>query len=207
MAGTRAAPDRASRGRGRRGEEEEEGELGLTTDGAMAAWADGVGAGPIGDEVEREEGLVREGVGGERKREAVFLGEGVADGRGPPGMAAAVSTDRAQRAGGNAAGRWVAAGPPSGARGREGGGEAGWADQAGWAAREGKKKRLGRAWAERRGGGREKNKMFFLFSIFLDEWSHSFNQSKQMHGSAWCIKQKKVFLGFYLHEISSRISL
>jgi hypothetical protein len=25
---------------------------------------------------------------------------------------------------------------------------------------------------------------------------HNFNQSKQMHGSAWCNKQKKVFLGF-----------
>jgi hypothetical protein len=28
-----------------------------------------------------------------------------------------------------------------------------------------------------------------------------------MHGSAWCSKQNKVFLGFALHEISSRTSL
>jgi hypothetical protein len=32
----------------------DEGERGLTTEGAMAAWADGVGAGPIGDEAEGE---------------------------------------------------------------------------------------------------------------------------------------------------------
>jgi hypothetical protein len=38
---------------------EEEGEPGLTTEGAMAARADDGGAGPIGDEVEGEEGVVR----------------------------------------------------------------------------------------------------------------------------------------------------
>jgi hypothetical protein len=61
MAATRAAPGRASRGRGRgrRGEGEEEGGAGLTTEGAMAAQADGGGAGPIDDEVEGEEGVVR----------------------------------------------------------------------------------------------------------------------------------------------------
>jgi hypothetical protein len=63
-------------------------------------------------------------------------------------------------------------------------------------------------WAERGGGEeREEKKRFFLFLYFLDEWFHNFSQSKQMHGSAWCSKQKKVFLVFYLHEISSRISL
>jgi hypothetical protein len=69
----RAAPGRASRGRGRKGEGEEEGELGLTMDGAMVAWADGVGAGPLGDEVEGEVGVVREGVGGERERGRRFF--------------------------------------------------------------------------------------------------------------------------------------
>jgi hypothetical protein len=64
--------------------------------------------------------------------------------------------------------------------------------------------RLGRArgvsWAAAqarlKGEEREEKKRFFLFLYFLDEWFHNFNQSKQMHGSAWCIKQKKVFLGF-----------
>jgi hypothetical protein len=47
----------------------------------------------------------------------------------------------------------------------------------------------------RRGKG-EKGKVF-PFSLNLDEWFfHNFNQSKQMHGLTWCIKQKKVFLGF-----------
>jgi hypothetical protein len=56
------------------------------------------------------------------------------------------------------------------------------------------------------GGERGKEKIF-LFLYFLDEWFHNFNQSKRMHGSAWCNKQNRVFLGFYLHEISSQISL
>jgi hypothetical protein len=44
-------------------------------------------------------------------------------------------------------------------------------------------------------GEREKKKVFlFLKSIFsLDECIHIFKQSKRMHGSAWCIKQNKVF--------------
>jgi hypothetical protein len=55
----------------------------------------------------------------------------------------------------------------------------------------------GAGWAERGGGGKGEKGKFFPFSLNLDEWFfHNFNQSKQMHGSAWCIKQKKVFLGF-----------
>jgi hypothetical protein len=55
-----------------------------------------------------------------------------------------------------------------------------------------------RAWPGRKGRrGKEKKEKVFSFKIyFLDEWFHSFTQSKQMHGSAWCSKQKKVFLGF-----------
>jgi hypothetical protein len=80
---------------------------------------------------------------------------------------------------------------------REGSG-GGWAAQADWATREGRgragPRQEGAGWAER--GKREKER-FFPFSLNLDEWFHNFNQSKQMHGSAWCSKQKKVFLGFY----------
>jgi hypothetical protein len=55
-----------------------------------------------------------------------------------------------------------------------------------------------RGWAACKGrrGKRKKGKVFPFKIYFLDEWFHSFTQSKQMHGSAWCNKQKKVFLGF-----------
>jgi hypothetical protein len=65
---------------------------------------------------------------------------------------------------------------------------------------------LGRrpGWAERGGGEeRERKKRFFLFyfSCFSSNSSlecmiHKPSQSNKMHDSAWCIKQKKVFLGF-----------
>jgi hypothetical protein len=45
-------------------------------------------------------------------------------------------------------------------------------------------------------GGRRERKgfsFFFLKSIFLDECIYIFKQSKRMHGSAWCIKQNKIF--------------
>jgi hypothetical protein len=54
----------------------------------------------------------------------------------------------------------------------------------------------GGGWSEMGGEGeREKKKVFFfLKSVFsLDECFHHFIQSKQMHGSAWCSKQNKVF--------------
>jgi hypothetical protein len=51
------------------------------------------------------------------------------------------------------------------------------------------------SWAEREEGEKGGKEKVFLFlkSIFLDECFHNFNQSKQMHGSAWCSKQNKVF--------------
>jgi hypothetical protein len=54
-------------------------------------------------------------------------------------------------------------------------------------------------------GGGERKKSFFPFFLiyFLNEWFHKFTQSKQMQGPTWCNKQKEVFLGFYLHKISS----
>jgi hypothetical protein len=64
--------------------------------------------------------------------------------------------------------------------------------EAGWAALEGRG-RLGR---KGRRGGREKKKVF-PFSLNLDEqFFNNFNQPKQMHDSAWCRSQNKVFLGF-----------
>jgi hypothetical protein len=44
-------------------------------------------------------------------------------------------------------------------------------------------------------GEREKKKVFLFSKIYfsLDECIHIFKQSKRMHGSAWCIKQNKVF--------------
>jgi hypothetical protein len=44
-------------------------------------------------------------------------------------------------------------------------------------------------------GEREKKKVFLFSKIYfsLDEYIHIFKQSKRMHGSAWCIKQNKVF--------------
>jgi hypothetical protein len=63
---------------------------------------------------------------------------------------------------------------------------------------------LGRAlgWAARLAGPQgeegEKEKVFFLFKIyFLDECFHSFTQSKQMHGSAWCNNQSTTRVLFY----------
>jgi hypothetical protein len=44
-------------------------------------------------------------------------------------------------------------------------------------------------------GGGERGKDFSLFFniYFLDECIYVFKQSKRMHGSAWCIKQNKIF--------------
>jgi hypothetical protein len=84
-------------------------------------------------------------------------------------------------------GRAGTAGPRAGAHSgeRRGGG---WAALASWVARE------ERGWAgpKRGGRGREKRKGFSFFPkiYFLDECFHNFNQSKQMHGSAWCSKPK-----------------
>jgi hypothetical protein len=44
--------------------------------------------------------------------------------------------------------------------------------------------------------GRERRKRFPFFSkiyFSLDECIHIFKQSKRTYGSAWCIKQNKVF--------------
>jgi hypothetical protein len=73
----------------------------------------------------------------------------------------------------------------------------------GWAALGPKRggARLGRArgggaagtkWEER-GKREEKGFPFSKIYFSLDECIHIFKQSKRMHGSAWCIKQNKVF--------------
>jgi hypothetical protein len=56
-------------------------------------------------------------------------------------------------------------------------------------------RREGGGWAEMGGEGEiEKKKGFSPFYIyFLDECIYIFKQSKRMHGSAWCIKQNKIF--------------
>jgi hypothetical protein len=54
----------------------------------------------------------------------------------------------------------------------------------------------GGGWAKNGEGGEEREERIFLFflkSIFLDECIYIFKQSKRMHGSAWCIKQNKIF--------------
>jgi hypothetical protein len=161
-------------GKGRRGGARGRGGRGLTARGEAGV----EGAVPVGDEVEGEretsctgkESCARGVEGGEKKREAVWGGGWRAGPTRDGG--ATVSTDRALRAGlrlGRQAGPW---------QGGKGG-------KAGWA--------VARLKGEE--GEREKEKVF-LFLYLLDEWFHSFIQSKQMHGLAWCNKQKKVFLGF-----------
>jgi hypothetical protein len=52
------------------------------------------------------------------------------------------------------------------------------------------------SWAEMGGeGGKREEKGFPFSKIYfsLDECIHIFKQSKRMYGSAWCIKQNKVF--------------
>jgi hypothetical protein len=55
---------------------EEEGEPGLTTEEAMAARADGVGAGPIGNEAEGERELCARGRGEGREKGGGGFGGG-----------------------------------------------------------------------------------------------------------------------------------
>jgi hypothetical protein len=84
--------------------------------------------------------------------------------------------------------------PPAQGAARAGGG--------GWAAEPaqcgGGRGELGRArrgpTGPKKGGNEEKEKVFPFFKnlFFLDECFHNFNQSKQMHGSAWCSKESKV---------------
>jgi hypothetical protein len=68
--------------------------------------------------------------------------------------------------------------------------------------------RLTPGWAAREEGGEKKEKVFPFKIYFLDEWFHSFTQSKHMHGSAWCSKQKKVFLGFcFTRDLKSNLAI
>jgi hypothetical protein len=93
-----------------------------------------------------------------------------------------------------------AAGPPS--RPTKGGGRLTWLGRApGWATRLAGPQ--GEKWEK------EKKEKVFSFKIyFLDEWFHSFTQSKEMHGSAWCSKQKKVFLGFcFTRDLKPNLSI
>jgi hypothetical protein len=56
----------------------------------------------------------------------------------------------------------------------------------------GKEGRLSQKWG-RRGEGREERIFPFFDIYFLEECIYIFKQSKRMHGSAWCIKQNKIF--------------
>ena len=81
-------------------------------------------------------------------------------------------------------------------------GEGGAAGPAGWAARAKGGGAAGPKWG-RRGEGREERIFLFLISISYMNAIALSKQSKEMQGSAWCIKQHKVFRVFLTREFQT----
>ena len=90
-------------------------------------------------------------------------------------------------------GGWAFLGPRGGARG-------GWAGRGRPTAREREKKRREKEREKRE--RKEKENIFEIRSFYMNAFALS-KQSKEMQGSAWCIKQHKVFRVFLTREIQT----
>ena len=82
-----------------------------------------------------------------------------------------------------------------------GGARGGWAGRGRPTAREREKKKRREKEREKR-ERKEKENIFEIRSFYMNAFALS-KQSKEMQGSAWCIKQHKVFRGFLTREIQT----
>ena len=94
-------------------------------------------------------------------------------------------------------GRWGAVGPAKAQEGAPGA-----AGPAGVGPRRGRERKKRREKEREKRERKEKENIFEIRSFYMNAFALS-KQSKEMQGSAWCIKQHKVFRVFLTREIQT----